>query len=393
MQGDYDTIMTGSGAGRNSMVASGDFDELEQTLTRAGASVAAPAVPLGHFLSFQQEGRIRRVRITPEGITIGRHPACDIQFPVPEVSRQHCRVQAQGDAIILMDLGSTNGTFVHGQRIEAPVRLLNGEHLAVGHFPLRYEQRDERELEEEQRLTGELRQAVEYVRAILPAPITEGPVRVEWFYVPSSELGGDTFGYQFLDASTLAGFLIDVSGHGIGAGLHAVNVANTLRQRALPGVDFRDPGQVASGLNTMFPMEQHGGMLLTLWYFVFDLRSRVLRFCAAGHHPGFLVAGGSPVPEPVWLKAPSIGMLPPRPWPSGEVLVPPGARLYVFSDGVFEVERPDGGMGSIEDLRGVIASRGAASGGESQRLYQAVRKVAKPGPLADDFSVVVFSFA
>jgi serine phosphatase RsbU (regulator of sigma subunit) len=384
--------MTQPGGMGRLVVANGDFDELEQTLTKATSPVMASAAPVGHFLSFQQDGRVRRVRITPEGITIGRHPACDIQFPVAEVSRQHCRVQVQGDAIVLMDLGSTNGTFVHGQRIEAPVRLLNGAHLAVGSFPLRYEQRDERELEEEQRLTSELRQAVEYVRAILPAPIEDGPIQVEWFYVPSSELGGDAFGYQFLDASTLSGFLIDVSGHGIGAGMHAVHVANTLRQRALPGVDFRDPGQVASGLNTMFPMEQHGGLILTLWYFVFDMNSRVLRYCAAGHHPALLVSSASPVPEAVWMKAPTIGMLPPRAWPSGEVLVPVGGRLYVFSDGVFEIEQPDGSTWTLEHLRGIIAGRAAGGGSESRRVYQAVRAAAKPGPLADDFSVVVFSF-
>ncbi len=254
------------------MAADETFDAFEQTMTKASTTAAAPPVRLGHFLSFLQDGRTKRVRITPAGITIGRHPACDVQFPVAEVSRQHCRLQLAGDAVMLSDLGSTNGTFIAGQRIEGAVRLMNGTHITVGSFPLRYEQRDERELEDAERLNAELRQAVEYVRAILPEPITEGPVRVEWFYVPSSELGGDAFGYQFLDETTLAGFLIDVSGHGIGAGMHAVNVANTLRRRGMPGVDFRDPGQVAAGLNTMFPMEQHGGLILTLWYFVYDLK-------------------------------------------------------------------------------------------------------------------------
>lgn len=374
------------------MTADEAFDAFERTLTGAPSVAAAPPVRVGHFLSFQQDGRIRRVRITAEGVTIGRHPACDIQFPVAAVSRQHCRIQQDGEAIVLVDLGSTNGTLVAGLRAEGPVRLTNGAHVTVGSFHLRYEQRDERELAEEQRLTGELRQAVEYVRAILPEPLTEGPVRIEWFYVPSSELGGDTFGYQFLDPTTLAGFLVDVSGHGIGAGIHAVNVANTLRQRAMPGVDFRNPGQVAAGLNAMFPMEQHGGMILTLWYFVYDLTTRRLRFCCAGHHPGFLTSFGGPVPEPVWLKAPSIGMLPARAWPSGEVSVAPGSRLYVFSDGVFEIEQPDGSTWGLDHLRAIIASAAASGRGESERIYQAVRRAAKPGPLADDFSLLVLHF-
>jgi hypothetical protein len=119
----------------------------------------------------------------------------------------------------------------------------------------------------ESRLSAEMRQAAEYVRAILPPPLTVGPVRTDWNYVPSSELGGDAFGYQLVDATTMTGFLLDVCGHGLASCLHAVNVANVLRRRAMPGVDFRDPGQVAAGLNTMFPMEDHGssrsGTLLT----------------------------------------------------------------------------------------------------------------------------------
>ncbi|HVY17268.1 MAG TPA: SpoIIE family protein phosphatase [Rhodopila sp.] len=372
------------------MAADDAPDALEQTLMRKPAPAVAPA-PVGHFLSFTRDGRTHRVKVTEAGVTIGRHPACDIQFPVAEVSRQHCRVRQQDDAVVLLDLGSTNGTFVAGHRAEGPTPLTNGTQVAIAHFVLRYEQRDLRELEQEARLNEELRQAVDYVRAILPEPIVEGPVRVEWFYVPSSELGGDAFGYQFLDDTTLAGFLLDVSGHGIGAGLHAVNVANTLRRRALPGVELRDPGQVAAGLNAMFPMEHHGGMILTLWYFVYDLATRTLRFCCAGHHPALLTAPSAPSPAPVWLKAPSIGMLPPRPWPAQEIAVDPGSRLYVFSDGAFEIEQPDGSTWRIEDLQAIIASASTGST-ESRRIYQAVRAAAKPGPLADDFSVVVLHF-
>jgi serine phosphatase RsbU (regulator of sigma subunit) len=369
-----------------------DFDPAEQTMIKRGGSVAAPKLRLGHFLSYAQDGAMRRIRIGPEGTTVGRHPSCDVVFPVAEVSRQHCRLRIEGDTIAVHDLGSTNGTFVGGQRLDAPMLLENGSHISVGNFLLRYEQRDEREVEEENRLTTELRQAVEYVRSILPDPVSTGPVHAEWWYVPSSELGGDAFGYQYLDAATMTGFLIDVSGHGLGSGLHAVNVANVLRRRALPGVDFRDPGQVAAGLNAMFPMEDHGGLIFTLWCFAYDVSSRTLRYCSAGHHPSFLVTPASPEPVPVWLRSPSIGMLPPRAWPSGSIDVPPGGRLYIFSDGVFEIEQPDGKQWQIEDLRQLIRTGPVPGILETQRLYQAVRSAAKPGPLADDFSLLVLRF-
>jgi serine phosphatase RsbU (regulator of sigma subunit) len=373
-------------------VDSTGIDATERTLVARHGPAAIPLLRLENYLSYEKDGTQQRLRIGPAGVTVGRHPGCDIVFAVPEVSRQHCRVMLDADAVAVHDLGSTNGTFVAGLRIDRPTHISNGAHITIGGFVLRYEQRDEREVEDESRLTAELRQAVEYVRSILPDPVITGSIQAEWVYVPSSELGGDAFGYRFLDDSTLAGFLIDVSGHGIGAGMHAVAVANVLRRGALPNVDFRDPGQVAAGLNLMFPMEDHGGLMFTLSYFVYDTASRTLRFCTAGHHEAFLVAPGAPEAEAVWLRAPVIGMVPRRAWPSGTATIAPGSRLYIFSDGAFEIEQPDGVQWQISDLRRII-SQGLIDGlNEPRRLYQAVRAAARPGPLADDFSMLVLSF-
>ncbi|MDR3508918.1 MAG: SpoIIE family protein phosphatase [Caulobacteraceae bacterium] len=359
----------------------------------SASAVEAPTAQLGHFLTFTQDGLLRRLRIGPQGVTVGREAECDIQLPVPEVSRRHCHIQVEGEGAIARDLGSTNGTFLSGERIAAPVRLRNGAHLTIGPAVLRYEQRDERETEAEARLTTELREAVEYVRALLPEPIISGPVQTEWWYVPSSELGGDAFGYQYIDDRTLVGFLLDVTGHGIGAGMHAANIVNVLRRRALPGVDFHDPGQVAAGLNAMFPMEEHGGFMFTLWCFSYDIVERTLRYCAAGHHPSYLVTPDTPEPQDLWQRAPSIGMLPPRPWPSGETRIPRNSHLYIFSDGAFEIVDAKGEEWRMENLRQIIGQHGNRSAGEAQRLYRAVRDAAQPGPLGDDFSVLVLHFS
>jgi len=227
------------------------------------------------------------------------------------------------------------------------------------------------------------------VRAILPRPIADGPVLADWWFVPSSQLGGDAFGYQFLDDDTFAGFVLDVSGHGIGSAMHAANVANVLRRRALPGVDFRDPAQVASGLNAMFPMEDHNELMLTLWYFVYDLASRTLRFCSAGHHPAYLLVPDS---RALTAKGPAIGMLPFGRWVTETIAIPPDARLYVFSDGAFEIIGLDGREWRIEDLRAVITAPGEAASPEARRIWLKVREAVRAGPLDDDFSMLVVTF-
>jgi len=187
--------------------------------------------------------------------------------------------------------------------------------------------------------------------------------------------------------------LLDVSGHGIGSAMHAANVANTLRRRALPGVDFTDPAKVAAGVNEVFPMEEHNGLMLSLWIFTYHLPTRQLRFCAAGHHPSYLMTPEAPEPAPLWQRSPVIGMLPFGKWVSGTADMPPGAKLFVFSDGAFEIVDGHGRQWSMEDLRQVMMQPAIAGVSEPQRFYKAVRAASRPGPLDDDFSVMQITFA
>ena len=97
--------------------------------------------------------------------------------------------------------------------------------------------------------------AAVYVQSILPAPIDDGPVRSNWDFIPSESLGGDAFGYEWLDQDRFAIYLLDVSGHGVSAALLSATIANVLRTRALPQVDFGQPDQVLSALNRSFPSD------------------------------------------------------------------------------------------------------------------------------------------
>jgi phosphoserine phosphatase RsbU/P len=366
-----------------------DADETtgDKTMIRMVVKSEEAVPAYGHFLIYEQDGETIRVALAGE-MSIGRVAPSEIVIPNPEISRLHCRIRLQGDWALLSDLGSTNGTYVDGQRLERPARLQDGSRLNLGSFLLRYERRELAALAQEAELQADLQRAEAYVRAILPAPLNEGPVLADWHFTPSAKLGGDAFGYQFLESGIFAGFLLDVSGHGIGSAMHAANVANSLRRRGLPGVDFADPAQVAAGLNAMFPMEEHNGLMLTIWVFAYDPVTRSLRFCAAGHHPSFLVTPEAPDPAPLWLKGPAIGMLPFGKWANGEAEMPPGAVLTIFSDGVFEILDREGRQWGLEDFRALVATLP-----DPAALYQAVRAAARPGPLDDDFSVLQLRFA
>jgi pSer/pThr/pTyr-binding forkhead associated (FHA) protein len=67
-----------------------------------------------------------------ETMVLGREAINDIVLQDPEVSRRHARITFQGDRYYIEDLGSTNGTFVNGQRISVPTWLNNGDLIEMG---------------------------------------------------------------------------------------------------------------------------------------------------------------------------------------------------------------------------------------------------------------------
>jgi ABC-type multidrug transport system ATPase subunit/ABC-type multidrug transport system permease subunit len=63
---------------------------------------------------------------------IGRSAECDITLEQPGVSSRHCRLTETANAVVLEDLGSTNGTFVNGVQITAPVRVGRSDRVTLG---------------------------------------------------------------------------------------------------------------------------------------------------------------------------------------------------------------------------------------------------------------------
>jgi pSer/pThr/pTyr-binding forkhead associated (FHA) protein len=66
-------------------------------------------------------------------LAIGRDPTNNnIVINDPQVSRQHARIVRQGDLMVIEDVGSTNGTFVNGMRLNSPHTLINGDVIGLG---------------------------------------------------------------------------------------------------------------------------------------------------------------------------------------------------------------------------------------------------------------------
>jgi len=335
--------------------------------------------------------RGRRIELA-SSLVIGREEPASVVVADSEVSRKHCKVALIMGEVFLTDLGSSNGTFVGGQRVTGSKIVAPGERFTIGGHVFEHEWRSRKEVEATRDLDSDIAKAGRYIRALLPPPVADGPVRTDWVLQPSARLGGDAFGYHLIDERTFAIYLLDVTGHGADAAMHAVSVINVLRQTTLPGVDVRDPARMARYVNDLFPMERHGNMLASLWYGVCDLATRTLTFTSAGHHPAYLVAPGSQSPAPLDVGNVIIGMVPGHDFRTAQVAVPPGSSLYLFSDGAYEIATSDGRQWGIDDLVPLFSLPRQPGKGESQRVLEAVSARTGRQSFEDDFTLVVATF-
>ncbi len=251
--------------------------------------------------------------------------------------------------------------------------------------------------ESERRLAGEIDQAAKYVRSLLPEKLKKGEVRTDWRFVPSAELGGDSFGYHWLDDDHFALFLLDVSGHGVGSALLSVSAMNALRSQALPQADFRRPDQVLGALNNAFQMDQQNGLFFTIWYGVYHKPTRRIDYAGGGHPPGLLLTGPTADTAELTLlesHGPMIGAVPDLEFGGGTVELGPFAKLYLYSDGAYEIQRQDGTMWPFDQFVAFMrpGPHDDDSGALIDRLIAHDRELQGRDEFVDDLSFVELRF-
>jgi sigma-B regulation protein RsbU (phosphoserine phosphatase) len=252
-------------------------------------------------------------------------------------------------------------------------------------------------LESQKRLASEVKQAANYVKSLLPDKLKKGAIKTDWRFVPSAELGGDSFGYHWLDDDHFAFYLLDVSGHGVGAALLSVSAMNALRSQALPNTDFRNPSQVLFALNNAFQMDQQNGLYFTIWYGVYHKPTRRVAYSGGGHPPALLMTGPSGEQATLRIldsKGPMIGAVSDLEYESAETTLDAFAKIYVLSDGAYEIERADKTMWPFNEFLAFMG-QGPHDGTETSKMDLLIahdRTLMGRDDFADDLSIVELMF-
>jgi len=83
------------------------------------------------LVMFRSDGERRSFSVARDITVIGRREDCDLRIPLGDISRKHCRLIRDGETLRVEDLGSSNGTFHNGQRVQEAT-LTAGDSVQLG---------------------------------------------------------------------------------------------------------------------------------------------------------------------------------------------------------------------------------------------------------------------
>lgn len=238
-------------------------------------------------------------------------------------------------------------------------------------------------------LHQELRSAADYIVSLLPPIISKGKILADWLYVPTSELGGDSFGYKYLDRDHFAFYLLDVCGHGICSAFHSLSILNSINYQNMPDTNYYEPEQVLQQLNKRYRMNEHNDQFFSIFYGVFDTASGKLKYSGAGHPPAIIISNN----KSHFLKSQNkiIGFLDDLTFVSNEIQLNEKSELYLYTDGAYEYVQPNGARGDIEDLVELIMNSRQKENNELQEIYDDALTRNGNKAFKDDFSLIKFS--
>jgi sigma-B regulation protein RsbU (phosphoserine phosphatase) len=193
-------------------------------------------------------------------------------------------------------------------------------------------------------LDHDLKLAARVQQALLPpASLQLEGLQIASVMRPCTDLAGDAVGVVGLPHGHVGLYLLDVSGHGVGAALLSFTLNHMLAPTAEGALLSEDTGQgpgavapsrVAERLNRQFPMDRTR-QYFTLVYGVYDPAHSRFGYVMAGHPAPIALPRSGPA-APLQGRGLPIGMIADATFDDEAVILEPGDRLYFYTDGVIE---------------------------------------------------------
>lgn len=167
-------------------------------------------------------------------------------------------------------------------------------------------------------------------------------------------VGGDMYDCFFIDEDHLAIMVADVSGKGIPASLFMMTTQAMIKNNA----PLADPGFILEKSNDTLSRYNDRMMFVTMWLGVLEISTGKMTYANAGHNPPLIMVDGAVT----WLKkrsGPVLGIMPDTPYKDREIMIPPGSKLLLYTDGLNEAENSQQELFDNSRLEEAFARQGS----------------------------------
>jgi len=254
-------------------------------------------------------------------------------------------------------VGILGGSVIRGMKVDAADRqmakMADDERYDDLHGAAETERREHERLVRLQRLAVEdlaLGQIIQ--RSLVPAGIKREGLEVVLRHIPCAHVGGDYLQASLPRAGLLYLCVGDVAGHGVAAAL-VVSRLHALVQGMIR--DEIRPGPFLESLNrATLRLFERTTFFMTFAVLRIDLLARTIEYATAGHPAQWLLRSGGDIEELATANV-ALGLGPTTPdWTAATATYSPGDRLLLFTDGLFEVRAPGGGIWGEESLMSAL---------------------------------------
>ena len=245
-----------------------------------------------------------------------------------------------------------------------------------------------------ERIESELKIAHDIQMSMVPKTFPPFPDRTELdiyaTLVPAREVGGDFYDFFFIDDHRLCFAIGDVSGKGVPASLFMALTKTMFR--ATGGRQNATAETIISRLNGEICRDNESCMFVTVFCGVLDVRSGQVEYSNAGHNLPYVLSNGvvTAVPKTGGM---ALGVTESVDFHAGRLLLKPGDRLVLYTDGVTEAMDKDDQLFSEsrmeETLQGV---NGQSSEEVIKRVVKDVHHFSAGAPQSDDITLLVLGY-
>ena len=246
---------------------------------------------------------------------------------------------------------------------------------------------------EKERITAELELATRIQVSALPKEIPNEKEFVLYAcMVPAKEVGGDFYDYYPIDDDHWLFVIADVSGKGVPGALFMM-VTSALIHHVAVSASETDPALILQKVNNEICLRNPADMFITVWLGILELSTGKLTAANAGHEYPIIKKAGKEFELLKDIHGLVVGAMEGVQYKAYEIQLEPGAKFFVYTDGIAEATNANKELYGSERLVRVLKKHGEAAPAEIlHEVDAAVNEFVGEAPQFDDMTMLCLEY-